>query len=214
MKTNFTMTKRLLFAFAALAMVVSVSSCSEDDPVVATDISGLYNFTGAVLINGNLDPDVTSTDLVIYGGSTDETTTPPYTATIPAGADGAAGTTYFVNFILAGAAPCENQDPTTWTYDISLPADGALEFICTSEGAPIIGVTASTWVLDEPNNTLTLVLISDALGEVTVVIKDLVITDTTLSGTIDQFPMFVNAQEPIGLSNLQLISFDVVLTKQ
>lgn len=211
MKTNFTMTKRLLLGLTLLAVVAT--SCSDDDPIPGLDITGQYELGTCVLVDGN-QADANETDLVIFGGSQDATTVPPYTAIIPAGANGAQGTTFFVNEVLKGASPCEGDDSTLYTYQVDFQSGGKLEFICTSEGNTTT-TDLGTYVLSPDEKTLTLTISSAALGTVVISITDLVVASNgALSGNIDGYPMVVNAQEPIGLSNIQFINFDVELNKQ
>lgn len=201
MKTNFTMTKRLLFAFAAIAFVAS--SCS-DDPVEvpAPDVAGIYTFTSATLIDGNIG-DASTTNLVIeHGGG------PGVNVDVPAG--DVQTTSFFVNAVLSGVAPC--TDPATpITYTIDLQADGTIAFICTSEGD--LSEDAGSWALTDENKTLVLTIESAVLGQVVVEIENLVVVSPVLSGTINSFPMIQSAAAGIGPDNLQFISFDVVLTK-
>ena len=209
MKTNFTMTKRFLFAIAALAFVAS--SCSDDDPIVAPDISGIYNLTGAVLVDGNL-PDADDTNLTIQNGAIDENQM-PVPAVIPAGAAGATGTFFFVNAVLSGLAPC--VDPATpVTYQINIKNDGTLAFICTSEGGT--SEDNGTWEMSADFKTVTLTILSSTLGQVIVAIESAVFVtgdNGSIAGSIGQYPMIVDAAAAIGATNIQFIAVDVVLTK-
>lgn len=202
MKTNFTMTKRLLFAFAALAFVAS--SCSDDDPidVPAPDVAGVYTFTSATLIDGNIG-DASTTNMVIeHGGG------PGVNVDVPAG--NVQETTFFANAVLSGVAPC--TDPAIpVTYKVDLQADGTIAFICTSEGD--LSEDAGIWELADENKTLVLTIESAVLGQVVVEIENLMVVSPVLSGTINSFPMIKSAAAGIGPTNLQFISFDVVLTK-
>jgi len=204
MKTNFTMTKRLLFAFAALAMVIS--SCDKTPEVVPSpEIGGIYTFTSATLIDGNVG-DATTTNLVIENGGG-----AGVTLDVPAG--DVQYTSFFVNAVLSGLAPCvDEQIPVT--YQINIKADGGLAFICTSEGGT--SVDNGTWVFADNDKTLVLTIESSTLGTVEVKIETATfVTGTTglISGTMNAFPMIANAGLPIGATNLQFIAFDVVLTK-
>ena len=204
MKTNFTITKRLLFAFAALAFVAS--SCDKTPEVVPDpEIAGIYNFTSATLIDGNIG-DATTTNLVIENGGG-----PGVTADVPAG--DVATTSFFVNAVLSGLAPCVDA-LTPVTYQINIKSDGGLAFICTSEGGT--SVDNGTWVFADDNKTVVLTIESSTLG--TVVVKIETATFVTgdagvISGTMNTFPMIINAGLPIGATNLQFIAFDVVLSK-
>ncbi len=204
MKTNFKMTKRFLFAIALLAVVVS--SCKTDDePEAAPDIAGKYNFFSATLIDGNIgDPNIDS--LFIENGAG-----PGVTFKAPVG--DVAGTTFWSNLILSGLAPCADSVPTSWRYDINIRSDGKLEFICTSEGADIVEENG-TWAFADDNKTLVLTIEGAALGQVIVKIETATFTTASISGTINTYPMILNAGAPIGATNLQFIAFDVVLTKK
>ncbi|MCB0496550.1 MAG: hypothetical protein KDC79_10480 [Cyclobacteriaceae bacterium] len=209
MKTNFTIGKLFTAAFALAA--ITLSSCNKDEDTTP-DISGKYALTSVVLVDGNTGDSDDASDLVIYGGSTNPETDPPYTAIIPAGDNAASnqGALFFVNEILKGAAPCTNQDTGTWTYLIDMQSGGDLAFECTSES---IEEVLGTWVLTG-TSSLTLTIESESLGTVPVTLSNLEITDTTISGTINGFPMVKNATEPIGLTNLQYIKVEATITKQ
>ena len=208
MKTNFTMTKRFLFALSLLAVIAT--SCSEDEVIPPPDIAGIYNFTSATLIDGDIGNDAT-TDLLILMGSTNPDADPPYSASAVAG--DVPTTSFFVNAVLSGLAPCVDAQ-TPVTYQIDIQSAGTLAFICTSEGNTT--EENGTWKLLDENKTLELTIESSTLG--TVVVKIETATFVTgdvgvISGTMNSFPMVKNALEGIGADNLQFISFEVVLSK-
>jgi len=199
------MTKRLLFAFAALAMVVS--SCSDDEDVTPSpDIAGIYSFTMATLIDGNL-ADANTTDLVIENGGGAGVT---YTGK----AGDIEGPSFWVNAVLSGLAPCTDVNPANWKYTINFKSDGSLAFICNSEND--LSEDNGSWAFADEDKTVVLTIESSTLG--TVVVKIETATFVTgasgvMSGTINSFPMLANAGAPIGSTNIQFISFDVVLSK-
>ncbi len=203
MKINMKITKRFLFAIALLAVVVS--SCKKDEGPTAPDIAGKYNFTTATLIDGNIGETNIDTLFIENGGGAG--------ITFKAPVGDVQGTSFWVNAVLSGLAPCESLVPTSWTYDINIKADGKLEFICTSERADIIAENG-TWVFEDDNKTLALTIESATLGQVIVKIETATFTATTISGTINRYPMLVNAGLPIGATNVQFIAFKIVLTKK
>jgi len=219
MKTNFTMTKRLLFGFAALAMVIS--SCEEDPiEVPAPDIAGIYNFTSATLVDGDIGNDAT-TDLFIAFGSTNPDADPPYSASAQVG--DVPTTSFFVNAVLSGLAPCVNPDVAV-TYQINIKSDGGLAFICTSEGGT--SEDNGSWAFADDNKTVILTIESSTLG--TVIVKIETATFVTgdsgiISGTINSLPMIKNGLLGVGAPldpndasagvNLQFIAIDVILSK-
>jgi len=205
MKTNMTMTKRFLFAIALLAVVVS--SCKKDEVVPAPDVSGVYKFTSAELIDGNIgDTNIDSLFIENGGG-------PGVTSKAPVG--DVTTTSFWVNAVLSGLAPCENVDPRTWTYEIDIKSDGKLAFTCTSENNTT--EENGTWKLEDENKTLTLIIESATLGQVIVKVETATfVTGATglISGTINKYPMLINAGADIGAGNVQYIAFKVVLTKK
>lgn len=187
--------------------VANVSGTSTFSSVLKFDIGsnvvGVYSLTSATLIDGDI-ANAATTDLVIENGGG-----AGVPAVIPSGETPT--TTFFVNEILKGFAPCENQDLANWTYKIELKGDGTVAFFCTSEGDTTEDV--GSWVLVNENKTLVLVIASSVLGQVVLSIDNLVVDSSTIVGTISAFPMTKNAAEPISPSNLQFMAFDIVLTK-
>lgn len=92
MKTNFTMTKRFLFAISLLAVIAS--SCSEDDVIPPPDIAGIYTFTSATLIDGDIANSATTNLVIEHGGG------PGVNVDVPAG--DVTTTSFFVNAVLSG----------------------------------------------------------------------------------------------------------------
>jgi len=204
------MTKRFLFAIALLAVVVS--SCKKDEVIPSPDIAGIYNFTSATLIDGDIANSAT-TDMLILMASKNPDADPPYSATAVAG--DVPTTSFFVNAVLSGLAPCK-LDPKTspWTYQINFKSDGGLAFICTSEND--ISVDNGKWEFTDNDKTVKLTIESSTLGTVVVEIEaaSFVTGDSgVIKGTINSFPMVKNASEAVGATNLQFIAFNVVLSK-
>jgi hypothetical protein len=233
MKTNFTMTKRFLFAIALLAVVVS--SCSDDDAPTVVPGAGIYEFGSATLVDGDVNDDGT-TNLVLRNVVTAGGVVPEIT--LPKGeSDNTSG---FVDAVLTGAAPCVEGGGSTadWTYQMNLKSDLKVAFICTSEND--LSEDIGSWQLLNDNTTLSMsISVSFSPIAIPIVLNDVVITDTQISGTVESFPMvkyilygadapdpLPNTPMPIGgpidgdatntdasNSNLQFISVDIVLDK-
>jgi len=227
MKTNFTMTKRFLFAIALLTIVVS--SCKKEEEVVPIDISGMYSLQSATLIDGNVDDADAASNLLISDGLyllglQGDVDVPTGEATITSG---------FVDAVLRGAAPCTNVDPRTWTYNIDLQSGGDVAFVCTSEND--LSETLGTYRLLENNTTLSMsISVSFSPIPITITITELEVTETTITGKVERFPMLkhgfydlaTGTLMPIGAPidgdatnlvpdnlNVQYLSATIVLTK-
>ncbi len=225
MKKNFTNTKRFLFAIALLAVVVS--SCKKDDPPVVVLGAGIYEFGSATLVDGDVNNSAT-TNLVLRNVPIDATTVIAE-LTLPAGEID--NTSNFTDAVLTGAAPCTDEDTRNWTYQINLKSDLKVAFICTSEND--FSEDIGTWQMLNNNTTLSMsISVSFSPVAIPIVLNDVVITDTQITGTIESFPMVkyivydtglpmpiggpidgdINNTDPSNL-NLQFISVDVVLDK-
>ena len=211
MKTNFTMKTYFLAAFVMMAFVVS--SCEDDEPTPEpVDISGKYTLnpqSAGKLVDGNVSATSPNADplVILNGGGAG------VDLEIPVG--DVTTTSFFVNEVLKGAAPCEAVDTRTWAYQIDLQKEGnKTEFICTSENNTTT-TDLGTWSLSDDTKTMIITIASVALGgEVTVKVDDVIIgTDGSIEGNIGVLPMIIDAAAPIGLSNVQFISVDVKLDK-
>ena len=213
MKTNFTMKKYFLAAFVMMAFVIS--SCEDDAPVVVEG-AGIYNFGGASLIDGNTNDPATNlliTDgMLLLGGQGDIDISPgdPGEAQI---------TSAFVDAVLKGASPCTDANSLNWTYQINLKSDLNVAFICTSEAD--LSEDIGSWQLLDDKLSMS-ISVSFSPIPIPIVISNVVITETTISGSIDQLPMIKDAKLPIGAPidgdatnlNVQYISVSVVLNKE
>lgn len=176
MKLNKVMKR--VYMLALLAITVGFYSCDED----ALDIvnaAGVYDFGSATLVDGNADDDMT-TDLIIRN-------VPDLVGITPELVLSANETTYtsaLVDGVLTGASPCD--DTETATYQIDLKADSNLAFICTSEDN--LSEDVGSWLLIDDQLTLT-VSVSFSPIPIPILLSDVKITDSSISGTIERFPM-------------------------
>jgi len=173
---------------------------------VVDKVVGKYNFTSATLIDGDIN-NVNTTNMVILNG--DGTG-----VNVDVPAEESTKTGYYINSILRGLAPCTNSDEDTWTYQINLKNqyfNNELNFICTSENN--INSNVGNWSMSDSSSSILLNVNSSILGPITVEITNAVIDGTSISGTVTSFPMIIDADLPLSQTNVQYISFDIVLTK-
>jgi len=203
------MTKNIITLFLLLA--ITFTSCKKDEQV-APDLSGNYTFESATLVDGNI-LDLTTTDLVILNAVTDSTANPPHSLTIQKGES--ANTSNLVNLMLSLSAPCTDVNINNWQYAINFKADNVLAFICSSENDKSEDV--GTWALEDGNNTLTLEFSSGLFEDLTAIpikLNDVSFADGRIKGTIKNFPLMKDLDNDINdITNLQLVSFDIVLKK-
>lgn len=212
MKTNFTIMGKL---FMAITLVAFTLSCSKDEEP-KLDISGQYTLQSATLVDGNVNDSDDASDLVIVDGYL-LLTGQPGDVVLPAGESQI--TSAFVDAVLRGAAPCESQDLTSWTYQMDIKSSGVLAFDCTSED---ISEDTGTWKLLEDNTVLSMsVEVSFSPIPIPITIKDIEVTDTAISGTVESFPMLKDAKYAIGAPidgnesnlNVQYLSANITLAK-
>lgn len=173
---------------------------------VVDKIVGKYNFTSATLIDGDINNGNTTNMLILNGDGTG--------VNVDVSSGESAKTGYYVNSILKGLAPCSNIDEETWTYQINLKSqyfNNELNFICTSEND--INTNVGNWAMSNSSGSLLLNVNSSILGSITVEITNPVIDGTSISGKVTSFPMIIDADLPLSQSNVQYISFDIVLTQ-
>ncbi len=204
------MTKRITILFLALSLIFV--GCKKDEEQPTPNLSGNYTFKSATLIDGNiLNP--ATTDLVILNAVTDPDADPVNSLTLEAGES--ANTSELVDIMLSLSAPCTDQNLSNWAYAINFNTDNSLTFICSSEQnkSEVVG----TWALEDSNNTLKLEFSSglfEGLSSVPVKLKNATFSDGTIKGTIENFPLMKDLDKNINeLSNIQLVSFDIVLNK-
>ena len=124
----------------------------------------------------------------------------------PAASDASA----FVSEGLLGAAPCDDTENAA----IELKADGTTFFICLGETNQ---EQLGTWSINTARTTLTLNISNPQTFSLNIV--DLEITATSFSGTVENFPLPINAgfelgaSLPGGLVNYQIASVDISFTK-
>ncbi len=117
--------------------------------------------------------------------------------------------------MLALSAPCTEQNISNWQYAINFKSDNVLAFICSSENDKSDDV--GTWALEDSNNTLALEFSSGLFEELTAIpikLNDVSFADGRIKGTIKNFPLMKDLDKNINdITNLQLVSFDIVLKK-
>ncbi len=203
------MKKNILTLFVLLVLIST--SCKKDEQPTP-DLSGDYTFESATLVDGNI-LDLTSTDLVILNATTNPDANPPNSLTLKKGES--ANTSNLVELMLALSAPCTDQNINNWQYAINFKPDNVLAFICSSENDKSDDV--GTWALEDENNTLKLEFSSGLFEELTAVpikLNDVSFADGKIKGTIKSFPLMKDLDKNINdISNIQLVSFDIVLTK-
>jgi len=203
------MSKNIITLFLLLAIIFA--SCKKEEQV-APDLSGDYTFESATLVDGNV-LDLTTTDLVVLNATTDPDATPPNSLTLQKGES--AATSNLVNLMLSLSAPCTDMNLSNWQYAINFKSDNVLSFICSSENDESDDV--GTWALEDGNNTLTLEFSSGLFEDLTAIpikLKDVSFVDGKIKGTIKNFPMMKDLDENVNdITNLQLVSFDIVLKK-
>jgi len=168
-----------LAVFALMALVIS--SCEEDAPTVVPG-AGIYTFGSATLVDGDINNPDTDVLLLRNVPVTGLGIVPEF----PIQAGETDNTSGFVDAVLTGAAPCENLDATTWTYQINLQDNLNVAFICTSEDD--LSEDIGSWQLIGDKLSMS-ISVSFSPIPIPIVISSVVITDTGISGTIDSFPM-------------------------
>lgn len=185
-----------------------VGKTSTDVSLIVSDFVGQWSFKSATLIDGDLSNDA-STNLeiingltVVTGGSTIGNLIIPSAET--------PYTSIFVHAILQGMAPCTSIDPSTYLYTIDFKSEGILAFTCTSENT---SEEVGSWeIIDDTQ--LILDITNSYIGYFSLNINDFNLTESTLTGKVEAFPMIKDASAPLGIDNIQFISFDIVLEKQ
>lgn len=173
---------------------------------VVDKIVGKYNFTSATLIDGDINNANTTNMVILNGDGTG--------VNVDVAAGESMKTSEYVNSILRRLAPCTSNNEDNWTYQINLKSEyfnNDVYFICTSEDN--ISSKVGSWSVSNSGGPVFLNLNSSILGAITVEIANPVVDGTTISGTVTSFPVIQNADLPLSSSNVQYISFDIVLTK-
>lgn len=153
--------------------------------------SGIYEFGSATLVDGNIN-DMNTTDLFIIDGNL---LISGLSEDITIHKGEVQATSAFVDSFFKGAAPCENFDQTSWTYQINLKGNNQVAFICTSEND--LSEDIGTWQLF--NGILSMSMaVSFSPIPIPIVISNAVITGTSITGTIEALPMMRDAKYPIG----------------
>jgi len=203
------MTKNIFTIILFFAVILT--SCKEDEQPTP-DLSGDYTFESATLVDGSM-LDLTSTDLVILNATTNTEADPPNSLTIQKGES--ANTSDLVDLMLSLSAPCTDQNLSNWKYAINFNTDNNLTFICSSENNKSDNV--GSWALEDGNNTLKLEFsngLFEDLTSIPIKLNDVTFTDGKIKGTIKSFPMMKDLDKNINdVSNIQLVSFDIVLKK-
>jgi len=126
--------------------------------------------------------------------------------TFPQGSDATA----FISPGLLGAAPCDNPENAV----IELKDDGKIYYVClTEENQEQMG----TWSINSDRTTLTLNISNPQTFSLTV--SDLDIKTNSFAGTVENFPLPIDASVElggmleIGIPNYQVSSVDVMFTR-
>ena len=205
MKNAFKLSSLLL-----ISVVLFQLSCS-DDPAPPVDNTpnptGKWQLATATLVDGNVGTAVPE-PLVILNA-----VLAGLPESIPVG--DVVSTTTVVGGALAGPV-CEDVPAGIATFYIDLVADNTITFNCPAEG--VISTDPNTWVVvEDPNNagsysiTLTVVVGGTALP-ITIVDFEISADGNTFTGRAIGYPMVANILEPIGPTNIQFISTDMVFT--
>lgn len=197
-----------LFKFSsyllAAALVFNIA-CSDDEepaPDNTPDVAGEWVFATATLVDGNAQ----TTDA-------EELTIANYPAS-PIAVNDVQNTSVIIGGVLAGAACTDVADAAG--FYIELAADGGLNFYCPM--ADEVNEEGS-WNLIEDGGEYTLALSVDIDGNgVTIPVNNIqVIENATgrgLTGQAFGFPIPADVAQPIGLTNLQFVTVDIVLNSK
>lgn len=187
--------KSAVSTLALLAVVftmVFISSCSDDDEGDnGPDVVGSYQIQSAVLLE-----------------ATEYPVPPPVGTILPAESQVAP----IFNSLVATAGPC-GADPSQTA--IELTSNGKMIYACLDNSS--LSEESGTWLLSGDGKTLSIIIVSENLGPtpvtVTINVSDFELTETTLSGTISEFPFFPGEREPDTAPQVQTVSMDVIFTR-
>ena len=118
---------------------------------------------------------------------------------------------FFVSDGLLGAAPCDVSDSAA----VELKSDGKIFYACLGETNE---AQMGTWLINTDRTILTLNISNPQAFGLT--ISDLTITANSFSGTVENFPLPLDASVELGVNlpgssipNIQFTSVDLAFTK-
>ena len=109
----------------------------------------------------------------------------------------------FVGEGLLGSAPCDNADNAA----MELKADFTAYYACLNENNES---QMGTWSVNEDDAILTLNM-TDPLP-FSIPITQIVLTETKLTGVIEQLPVPIEITEPVGILNMQMANVSIEFT--
>lgn len=109
----------------------------------------------------------------------------------------------FVGEGLLGAAPCNNADNAA----LELKADFTAYYACIGEANEL---QMGTWTVNEDDGILTLNMTNPLPFSIPII--NIVLTDTQMTGVIEQLPVPKEITEPVGILNMQMANVSIVFT--
>lgn len=203
MKTQFNFFLKLSLMATVLAGLVFVTSCNDDDDVEVDPLVGDYQFKKATYLGtaGATGITAESIDVIAPTGIPDPPTT---VLTFNPNDD----ITAIISGAINGLIDCNDPANTT----IELREDGSLWYSCNSE--TVTSISSGTWVVNETAGTLSLNVVSEALGvTLSIVLNQFNLTSNILSGTIVGFPIPADLTIPLGVDNIYVIAYEGEFTK-
>ncbi|MCH8233633.1 MAG: hypothetical protein IIB82_13455 [Bacteroidetes bacterium] len=203
MKTQFNYFLKFSLMATVLAGLVFVTSCNDDDEVVVDPLIGDYQFKSATYLGtaGTSGITAESIDVIAPTGVADP---PTIVLTFNPNDD----ITAIISGAINGLIDCNDPANTT----IELREDGSLWYSCNSE--TVTSISSGTWVVNETAGTLSLNVVSEALGvTLSIVLNQFNLTSNILSGTIVGFPIPADLTIPLGADNIYVIAYEGEFTK-
>ena len=151
----------------------------------------------------NKEPDPLVGNYVFSGATFEETVTikiQDVNQTFDPGSDASA----FVSEGLLGAAPCVDSTHAA----VAFRADGKSFYICLGETNES---QMGTWIINESRTILTLYIGNPMAFALE--IGNLNLTETVISGTVENFPLPVTTAVELGMTNIQLKKVTVEFTR-
>ncbi len=200
MKMNF-MKKGLLFF--ALASMVFVTSCNDDEEPTVDPLVGSYQFKSATYLGTAGATGITPESIEVIAPT--GVAEPPTTVlTFNPNDD----ITAIISGAINGLIECTDAANTT----IELRADGSLWYSCNGES--VEAISSGTWVENKTDESLSLNVVSESLGvTLSIVLNQFDLTNNILSGTIIGFPIPADLTKELSQDNIHVIAFNGSFTK-
>ena len=204
MKTKLISFLKFSLIASALVGLVYVTGCDSDDDPEVNPFVGNYTFSTATYL-GFATPTGIEADTAFVIVPTGVAEPPTTTLAFPPGSDIGS----IVSQVVYGIIDCSSDEQVR----IELRADFALWYTCADESAE--AELAGTWTVNETAGTLSLNIDSEAIGQLSIVLNDVDLSNNILSGTIVGFPIPKDATADPLLSpaNLQIIAFEAEFIK-